>query len=348
MSHLYYRKSEALESFRSDGWESFVLKEFESMLTSKARPFPCIFGVAGFQRDEIRYAFSEDMSASDIAPALEKFVENSRDYGRNTSLVVFSKPGSVKDVVHYENRFWSLLHELTKLDKKERPENIPSEIDEPLREFCFAGEPIFVVCNTPAHVLRQSRRSSSFMATFQPRRVFEDILGTPEVARQSSGKVRARLKSFDLLSPSPHLGLYGDPNTREYAQYFLRENNDEEVKCPFHRLRSRKNRKKADVRIRASSINLDNLSDVIDACLPEQGAIEVQRDQSGKEHAWHTHRTDETIIVLGGALKFCWSGGEAICRTGDVIELPVGVKHGSIALDGGAKYLIVFERVALP
>ena len=91
---------------------------------------------------------------------------------------------------------------------------------------------MFVVCNTPAHVLRQSRRSSSFVVTFQPRWVFDEILGTPEATKRSTSKVRDLLKQYDMIDPSPHLGLYGDDLNREYLQYFLRENNAE-VKCPY-------------------------------------------------------------------------------------------------------------------
>ena len=68
------------------------------------------------------------------------------------------------------------------LDKNAWPAEIPEQVDHPMWEFSFAGEPIFVVCSTPAHVMRQSRRASTFMLTFQPRWVFEKILGTEKAA----------------------------------------------------------------------------------------------------------------------------------------------------------------------
>ena len=234
MQH-YFKKSEIHNNFQLYSWEYIVFNEFETMLTSKARLFPCIFGIAGFLLDQLRYSFNERMTASEIAPALEHFVKHSREYGQKTSLVIFSRPSPVEDITRYEKRFWSLLSELALIDKHNWPEQIPPTMDDPLWEFCFAGEPIFVVCNTPAHVLRQSRRASSFMLTFQPRWVFEEILGTPESAKRSLDKVRTRLKLFDLIPHSPHLGLYGNPQNREYAQYFLRENNNK-VSCPFHQL----------------------------------------------------------------------------------------------------------------
>ena len=101
------------------------------------------------------------------------------------------------------------------------------------------------------------------------------------------------------------------------------------------------------VRIHQSGIDPKNLNELIFRSLPDQGCIEVQRDVTGKEHAWHTHKSDETIIVLDGSLRFYWEEGECICFPGDVVALPAGTLHGSVALDGGATYLIAFHDVAV-
>jgi FPC/CPF motif-containing protein YcgG len=31
--------------------------EFESHMSSEARPFPCVFGAAGYRQDQLRYLF---------------------------------------------------------------------------------------------------------------------------------------------------------------------------------------------------------------------------------------------------------------------------------------------------
>jgi quercetin dioxygenase-like cupin family protein len=86
------------------------------------------------------------------------------------------------------------------------------------------------------------------------------------------------------------------------------------------------------------------LPDLIRTLMPEQGAVEVQRDQPGKEHAWHAHPVDET-------LRFDWADAsgntETVCRRGDVIRLPAGIRHGSVALEGGVVYLIAPRIVDL-
>lgn len=237
MRKSYYTKEETYRNFHKGSWENIIFQEFEATLTSKSRLFPCIFGVAGFQADQLRFGFSDQMNISDIAPMLADFVKNCRDFGQNTSLVVFSRHAPVQTIENYEAKFWKMLQDLSRVDKQPWPAEIPETLDTSRWEFCFAGEPIFVVCNTPAHIMRQSRRSSSFMVTFQPRWVFEEILGTTLKAKRSTSKVRSRLMQFDLLAPSPHLGSYGDPTNREYAQYFLHDENDQ-TKCPFHQMRT--------------------------------------------------------------------------------------------------------------
>lgn len=99
--------------------------------------------------------------------------------------------------------------------------------------------------------------------------------------------------------------------------------------------------------IHPSKVDPANIGGLIIKSLPEQGCIEVQRDVPGKEHAWHEHKVDETIVVLDGSLRFYWSDGERICFPGDVISLPAGSPHGSQALEQGATYLIAFHTVTL-
>jgi len=101
------------------------------------------------------------------------------------------------------------------------------------------------------------------------------------------------------------------------------------------------------VRIFSVELGEGQLNGLIESLLPDQGCIEVQRDVSGKEHAWHSHESDETLVILEGKVHFYWEGGTRVCEPGDVISLPSGVRHGSIALDGGATYLIAFQNVQL-
>jgi len=227
---------EVRSEHRSPSWQRVVFSEFESALTSKSRPFPCVFGVTGLKGDQLRYAFLDPLEPESLAPVLGEYLENARGIGRMTSFVVFGRPGPVQGIEAYRERFWTLLDGLERLDATPRPERVARQLDTASWEFCFAGEPVFVVCNTPAHVLRQSRRSTSFMITFQPRWVFEGITDTDDPAvLRALGTVRERLGAYDAIAPSPHLGTYGDAGNREFRQYFIDDTNEAPA-CPFHRL----------------------------------------------------------------------------------------------------------------
>jgi FPC/CPF motif-containing protein YcgG len=233
MSRLYLRKSEVGSSFAVSTWQRVLFAEFEAQMSSEARPFPCVFGVAGYRQDQLRYLFLDPFDIEVLGEQLALFVSECRSHGPNTSLLVFSRPRPVQTIDAYYRKLWLTLDQLAGLDKSPWPAEIPEQIDHPMWEFSFAGEAIFVVCSTPAHVLRQSRRSSAFMLTFQPRWVFEKILGTDKAADAAFAEVRKRLLPYDGTSPSPLLGRYGNHDGREHQQYFLFDDNDVAPQCPF-------------------------------------------------------------------------------------------------------------------
>ena len=236
MSRLYLRKAEVGSNYAVSSWQSVMFSEFEAQMSSESRPFPCIFGVTGYRADQLRYLFLDPFDVESLGNQLAQYVAESRSLGPNTSLIVFTRPRPVQTLDTYYRKMWSTLDQLARLDKSAWPDTIPEQIDHPMWEFSFAGEPIFVVCSTPAHVMRQSRRSSAFMLTFQPRWVFEKILGTEKAASAAFAEVRKRLIPYDSTSPSPLLGRYGNNDGREYQQYFLPDDNNAEAGCPFAKL----------------------------------------------------------------------------------------------------------------
>jgi uncharacterized protein len=240
MSRQYLRRSEVAANHAVSTWQSVLFSEFEAQMSSEARPFPCVFGVSGYRQDQLRYLFLDPFDTEALAGQLALFVSECRCFGPNTSLLVFTRPRPVQTLDAYYRRMWLTLDQLARLDKSLWPKHIPEQIDHPMWEFSFAGEPIFVVCSTPAHVLRQSRRCSSFMLTFQPRWVFEKILGTEKAAAAAFAEVRKRLIPYDSTSPSPLLGHYGNHDGREYQQYFLHDDNQHVTGCPFAKLAQNK------------------------------------------------------------------------------------------------------------
>ncbi|MGL4766510.1 MAG: cupin domain-containing protein [Formosimonas sp.] len=96
-----------------------------------------------------------------------------------------------------------------------------------------------------------------------------------------------------------------------------------------------------------NAVNVESLNDIIYKSLPAQGCVEIQNDSAGKEHSWHQHQNDETILILKGGLNFYADGFERNCYAGDIILLPAGTRHGSKALENGAVYMIAFQLLEL-
>jgi FPC/CPF motif-containing protein YcgG len=241
MALPYFNRCEVEKEFAAGSWQRVIHAEFVATLESNSRPFPCFFGVQGLRDDQLRYTFLDSITTdlTRLGCALARFVAESRRFGPHTSLVVFTRPGPVHSLDHYREQFWWTLDRLARIDPLPWPVSIPRTLDDPAWEFCFSGEPIFVVCCTPAHVARQSRRSSGFMLTFQPGWVFDRILRNDTATSRAVGKVRERLLPYDIVSPSPDLGSYGKNANREYKQYFLADEN-RSVICPYAKLAAHK------------------------------------------------------------------------------------------------------------
>lgn len=82
------------------------------------------------------------------------------------------------------------------------------------------------------------------------------------------------------------------------------------------------------------------LEDAVKELLPTTGSVEVQRDSAGRHHPAHQHPTPETLLVVDGAIRFQWDGGEVHCRPGDRLLLPARVRHSSVAGARGCLYVI--------
>jgi FPC/CPF motif-containing protein YcgG len=98
--------------------------------------------------------------------------------------------------------------------------------------------PLFVVANTPTHEQRQSRYFPCFVVTFQPRFVFDDLGEDTPQGANARKVIRARLHEYDAVPPSPSLDGFGKPNSREWVQYFLDDDNRQPdpgpaTRCPF-------------------------------------------------------------------------------------------------------------------
>ncbi|PGR70381.1 YqcI/YcgG family protein [Bacillus cereus] len=331
-------------NFNENDWRKKSFSSFSQDLTGTNPKFPCVFGTNGFKANQLRFAFFEglnDDSLNELSESLDEYVKKARGFGSYTSFVAFFNINKEKSMNEYESDFWYVLNKLNELDQHEWPEEIPQDTNNPEWEFSFAGEPIFVVCNTPSHQLRQSRYAETFMITFQPRWVFDEIgLLTPKGKKQKE-LVRKLLNIYDSIEEYPYLGTYGDLDNKEWLQYFIPDTNTVNIKgCPFHR---KDNSMQKVEYIQGLNISLE---DAVMELLPETGSVEVQRDTPRREHKTHTHPTDETLLIIEGEITFYANGESVKCNSGDRILLPAGTEHSSIAGENGCLYIIALEFIA--
>ena len=222
-------------------WGVSAIADFTATLMDRSAPFPCTFAVTAARRSALRFGFVDDAEDSgtwsSLPDILTGYLGEYQSLGRETSLVVlFGGTDSTASMEHHRRRFWEVLQYLHDHDPQDWPPDVPQDTDDPYWEFSFAGTPIFVVCNTPAHVSRRSRSSPHFMITFQPRWVFEEIGALSPRGAAARKVIRNRLRAYDGVEPSPDLGDYGNPENKEWRQYFLSDVDPDpagEPSCPF-------------------------------------------------------------------------------------------------------------------
>jgi len=334
------------------GWQRQAAELFRERMLDGRQHFPCIFGVDAVRKGTLRFAYvpTGPRRTDALASALVTFVQVAESLGSRTSLVCFFEHDpSLTTVDDYSKHFWSLLQGLADADEAEWPEGIDPDPEQPGWEFSFAGMPLFVVANTPAHAKRRSRYFDYFAVTFQPRFVFDDLHPDSRQGRNARRIIRQRLLAYDDVPQTPHLGTFGDPLNREWAQYFLDDDNaplPPTARCPLRTQHTTPApRELADVTHPLFTTDTTpQLPTRLTELLPSQGSLELQRDQPGKTHSWHRHSVDEELFVLEGDVTLFWHDGNARheqhCGIGAWIRLPAGTLHGSTAGPGGAVYMI--------
>lgn len=217
----------------------WVINEYENFhKTVTDKTFPCYFGMNAEKKGELRYAYISQDDWSNLPGAVEEFMElfHAPKMIRHGLFVFIEPETEKKSIPYYREYFWNILQYMHEQDRQEWPEDYPTDPDHYLWNFSFAGEPFFVFGNAPAYKQRKTRDlGKSLVLGFQPRRIFEGLEGTSTGGVMSREKVRERVEKWDQLPTHPNISHYGDPEHREWKQYFIGDDvKPIEGKCPFH------------------------------------------------------------------------------------------------------------------
>ncbi|HVW29988.1 MAG TPA: amino acid adenylation domain-containing protein, partial [Polyangiaceae bacterium] len=197
--------------------------------------FPCFFGTRAERRAEMFYAFASGDDWGHLGATVARFCALSRSFEhRHSNLALFFEPRDVP-LGHEQFRAfcWDVLQTLR--DGDDSVEGEPVEPSDAAWEFTAYGTQMFVVGCGPSYVRRRSRNlGPGVVMLFQPRAVFVDPVTKRAISMEARAEVRRRLVAWDGMAPHPDLGVYGDPENREWKQYFLPDDNTPEVaRCPF-------------------------------------------------------------------------------------------------------------------
>lgn len=219
-------------------WKKKRYVEFRE--TMRDTRYPCHFAVKAEQDDSARYLFAGDVRDRDsllkVREGLQQYLERYQSIAERTTLVTFFESTTEeRSEREYRDRFWSVLEFLNERDPDPWPSDVPEDPNDPEWEFCFAGEPMFIVGRAPFYTDRKSRYTPHGLeVTIQPRRTLDDISGDTEEGRHIRSVISERLRNYDDIAPHPDIGDYGDPDTREWKQYLLPTSNEESLnEFPF-------------------------------------------------------------------------------------------------------------------
>ena len=222
-----------VESGSIEGWKADRYRAFRETMTSEADPYPCTFAVEAEEEGLFRYLFAstDERGHETVARGLEAYLDGYEDIGRFSSLAMFFEPPAEEwGPGRYKRAFWDVLRYLNRNDPSPWPPEVPTDPEHPKWEFCFAGEPLFLVVRAPFYDERRSRHAEyGLEITVQPKSLLSDLSGLTDEGQRIRSVIRSRLADYDDVPMHPDSGDFEDPRTTEWKQYMLPETNAESV-----------------------------------------------------------------------------------------------------------------------
>lgn len=244
MTRLLYKSGEdlrgAVPGVPVPPWVQLASRRFRDRVCNERETFPCYFGTIAEKTGSLRYTYVEDSEIEqpwELLETLVSYLQTCQGTGKRSALVAFAGTGgNERSLQDYEAAFWRIMQFLHDHDPHPWPADVPTDPEDPLWAFCFAGQPIFVSGHSPLHHQRRSRWSPTGLLLVVLTQ--EDLAGIDcdnATARAVRRRIRGLLEEYDTVPPAAELtSFYGDVQGREWRQYWLDDANIRRpAQCPL-------------------------------------------------------------------------------------------------------------------
>jgi len=221
-------------------WTHKALQHFKETLANP--DFPCLFGRKAVNARTCHIIFaSAGNLAADIARGLADYISTIAPIPLKqrvgNPLLVFLETAPDSTLAQQQALAWDVLGQVHARDPQPWPAGMPRDPHDAQWAFCFAGTPLFINMNFPAHQLMRSRNLGKHIAwVVNPRESFDEVASA---ATDSGQRIRARIRERvghynDGVMPDT-LGFFGHHDNYEWQQYQLQEPGSlNPARCPFH------------------------------------------------------------------------------------------------------------------
>jgi len=227
-------------TLKQPAWVEQSLRDFVDLVNGTAPEFPCYFASAALRADSLRFTYLDRAEANDLGPlvdSLSRYLLWQETVTTRSALVVFVERRSIgaSSLLDYEKEFWNILMNLRRMDCQPWPQGIPTDPSAKDWEMCFAGTPLFITGHCESYQHRHSRHwKGGMMLIIQTRSNMSGLVGHTKAAESTRARIRRLIDKYDAIPRSPDLGIYGDPQVREWRQYWLPDANESGARvCPL-------------------------------------------------------------------------------------------------------------------
>lgn len=221
-------------------WTHKTIEHFKETLANP--DFPCLFGRKAVIARTCHIVFAQAARlADDMAQGLAEYIRTIEPIPLKqrigNPLLVFLETSPDTSLMEQQALAWNVLRQVHVRDPQPWPAQVPQDPHDARWSFCFAGMPLFINMNFPAHRQMKSRNLGKHIAfVINPRESFDEVASaSTESGQRIRARIRERVHHYNDGVMPDSLGFFGQDDNFEWKQYQLQEPGSlNPARCPFH------------------------------------------------------------------------------------------------------------------